>query len=486
MSWTVRKIAETLRRDASAQSSEQRIAGFSIDSRTLQPQEAFIAIKGPNHDGHDFVPQALERGAALALVGEERRATYPSPMQRRLLSVPDPFQALQQLGLFARRAWGGPVIGVTGSTGKTTTKEMLSAILASCYRVLKSEGNLNNEYGVPLTLLRLEEKHELVVLEMAMAHKGELAKLCAVAEPNVGLVTNVAPVHLEFFSSVEEIAAAKRELILGLVPPGVAVLNADDQRVSRFAEGFAGQVHRFAINQPAEVRAENVNDRGCLGSEFDLVTGSARARVRLSLPGRAHVGNALAAFATASLQGIGPAEAARVLAGMEAAPLRGRLVAFVEGFTVVNDAYNSNPHALGVMVEALSRTPGAQRRILVAGEMKELGTTSADLHRAAGETIARLERIDLLAGVTGDTRRIVEGAIAGGMSEERARFFETKEAAADWLSGTLQAGDWVLLKASRGVGLETVLDSLQSRFVSQEDSPALSSGAPAQAGRGEG
>jgi len=464
MQWTFGKLSEALRVAASFALLHKPIAGFSIDSRTVQPGEAFIAIKGPRHDGHDFVREALEKGAVVAIVSEERRMTFPSELHKQLVGVMNTFDALQRLARYARQTWGRALIGVTGSTGKTTTKDLLAALLATRHKVLKSEGNLNNEYGVPLTLLRLRAEHELAVLEMAMSHTGELAKLCAVAAPNIGLVTNVAPVHLEFFASVEEIAEAKRELIRGLAPPAIAVLNADDARVSRFAEGFAGKVLRFGIENPAEVRAENIDDRGLEGSEFDLVVGPKRARARLRLPGRAHVANAVAAFAVASLLKLEPAEAAPVLAAFEPPALRGERISFAPGFTVVNDAYNSNPCALAVMAEALSRTPNAQRRIVVAGEMKELGTTSAELHRHAGEKIAALGNIDFLAGVTGDARHLVEGAVAAGLPADRARFFESKEAAAAWLCDNLRAGDWVLLKASRGVALETLLDALGSRF----------------------
>ncbi len=276
MQWTVGKIREALRVAAPYSLVHKSVAGFSIDSRTIAPGEAFIALKGPNFNGHEFVRQALDRGAAIAIVDETHRMTYPADLHKSMIGVLDTFQALQTLGLFARRSWGRALIGVTGSTGKTTTKEMLAAILGSRYRVLKSEGNLNNEYGVPLTLLRLKAEHEVAVMELAMAHKGELAKLCVVAEPNIGLVTNVAPVHLEFFSSVDEIAEAKRELVRGLAPPAIAVLNADDPRVARFAEGFSGKVFRYGIDNPAEVRAENIADHGCAGTEFDLVLGDPR------------------------------------------------------------------------------------------------------------------------------------------------------------------------------------------------------------------
>jgi UDP-N-acetylmuramoyl-tripeptide--D-alanyl-D-alanine ligase len=309
---------------------------------------------------------------------------------------------------------------------------------------------------------------------MAMSHQGELAKLCQVAEPNVGVVTNVTPVHLEFFSSVEEIAEAKRELVQGLVSPATAVLNADDPRVAQFTRGFSGQVVRFGMEEPADVRAEYIADHGCLGTEFDLVTASQRARVRLPLPGRAHVANALAAYAAASPQGVESDGAAEVLARFEPTPLRGALIRFAAGFTVVNDAYNSNPCALAAMAEALSRTPGARRRILVAGEMKELGETSAQLHRDAGIGIASLGNIDYLAGVTGDAGHIVDGALAAGMLPDRTRFFEDKESAAEWLCGLVEPEDWVLLKASRGVELETLLEALQARFAATGASAGLS------------
>lgn len=464
MNWTLNDIGEALGVAAPSKAALLKLTGFSIDSRTVRPGELFIAIKGPNHDGHDYVPQALAQGAAAAVVTLPRRRASAVEWQDRLLGVDDTFAALQQLGLYARRRWGRPVLGITGSIGKTTTKEMLATLLSRRYRVLKSEGNLNNEYGVPLTLLRLEEAHELAVLELAMAHKGELAKLCRFAEPNLGVVTNVAPVHLEFFSSLEEIAEAKREMVRGLVEPSVAVLNADDSLVIRFAEGFAGRVIRFGLEKPAEVRGENVLDRGCLGCEFDLVHGTRRARVRLALPGRAHIPNALAAFAAASIHGIEPAEAAEALATIEPAAMRGVMVEFASGFTVVNDAYNSNPRALAAMAEAVSRTPGARRRLLVAGEMRELGAMSAELHRRAGAAIAAQGNIDFLAGVVGDARHVVAGAQAAGLDPSRTAFFETRETAAEWLVSVARPGDLVLLKASRAVGIEALLEALKASF----------------------
>ena len=213
LDWTLQEIAKTLAAGLAdaPDSGRVKINGFSIDSRTLQPGQCFVAIPGPNFDGHDFARQALDRSASVCIVSDERCPGYPSEMRGKLIAVPDTLEALHKLALTARRRWGKPVVGVTGSAGKTTTKDMLAAMLAARYRVLKSEGHLNNEYGLPLSLLRLRDEDEVAVLEMGMAHSGEIARLCRVAEPNAGIVLGVAPAHLEFFSSVEEIAAAKRE-----------------------------------------------------------------------------------------------------------------------------------------------------------------------------------------------------------------------------------------------------------------------------------
>jgi len=464
MQWTLGKLGDALGVEVPPALSHKYFAGFSIDSRTLQPDAVFIAIKGPNHDGHDFLPQAFARGAPAAIVSQTLHTHFPSELQPNLIAVADTFQALQRLAHFARQSWGRTVLAVTGSIGKTTTKEILATLLARRYRVLKSERNYNNEFGLPLTLLRLQAETELAVVEMAMSHKGEIARLCAVAEPNVGLVTNVNPVHLEFFTSVDEIAATKRELIQGLKNPAVAVLNADDERVRRFAQGFVGRVISFGFSPEADVRAEAVHDQGCAGTEFDLVVGKSRQRVQLALMGRHNVANALAAYAAASLFNIEPSVAAEVFRSLHPVAMRGERSGFAAGFTVINDAYNANPRAVEMMTEAVSRTPGFQRRLLVIGEMRELGPAGPALHRQTGAHIATLGNIDFLAGVTGLASELVAGAIAAGLPAAQAQFFETKEAAAQWLCQTVRAGDLVLLKASRAVALETLLEFLQAKF----------------------
>ena len=272
MRWTITEVAGALGVPPPAGVSPlARLAGVSIDSRTLAAGELFVAIHGPRHDGHDHVEEALGRGAAAAVVARDRVGGYAEAVQGRCLVVEDTLAGLHRLARAVRNTWGRKIAAVTGSVGKTTTKEILAALLGARLRVLKSEGNLNNEYGLPLMLLRLEETHDAAVLEMGMSRSGELRRLAAVARPNVGVVTRVAPVHLEFFASVDEIALAKRELIEGLDgQDSVAVLNADDPRVAAFAAVAPGRVVTYGFTAGAEFRAEHIEDRGAFGSKFDL------------------------------------------------------------------------------------------------------------------------------------------------------------------------------------------------------------------------
>src|SRR6202171_2869601 len=303
MRWTVKEVAGSLGvTPPGGLDPLARLAGVSIDSRTMARGELFVAIHGPRHDGHSFVVAALDAGALAAIVAQDRVAGFAEPVRSKLLPVRDTLAALQGLAQAVRMRWGRRLAAVTGSAGKTTTKEILAALLASRFRVLKSEGNLNNEYGLPLQLLRLDDSDEAAVVELGMSHAGELRRLAEIAEPEVGVVTRVAPVHLEFFSSIDEIALAKRELIEGLAGQDrVAVLNADDPRVARFAEVARGRVLTFGCSPAAQFRAETIQDHGAAGSEFEFVGPGERACLTLALPGRHSVENALAALAAASV-----------------------------------------------------------------------------------------------------------------------------------------------------------------------------------------
>jgi len=465
MRWTIAQVAEALgARPGPGLDPLARVAGVSIDSRTLRPGELFIAIHGPRHDGHDYVAAAVEQGAVAAVVAEPLVSRYAGWISDRCITVPDTFDALKGLGRAARQAWGGKVAGVTGSVGKTTTKEILAALLGAKLRVLKSEGNLNNEYGLPLTLFRLDETHQAAVLEMGMSRRGELARLAEIAKPDVGVVTRVAPAHLEFFSSVDEIALAKRELIEGLNGKGsLAVLNADDARVAAFAHKAPGRVLTYGIEHAADFRAEEIEDRGALGSTFTLVAGGKRTRLDLTLAGRHVISNSLAALAAASAWGIGAGEAQSVFRSLRAPAMRGELLRFSNGTAIINDSYNSSPAALQAMTALLVSTPNYLRRILAAGEMRELGSRSPELHREAGQFAAASGKIDWIVGVAGDAAHIIEGAVATGFPKAQTRFLANSKDAAQFLEQMVEPGDLILVKGSRGVQMERVIDALVAK-----------------------
>ncbi len=494
MHWTLAQVAAVLGSapptGPPAVAADAVCTGVSIDSRTVRAGELFFALRGPRHDGHDYVAAALAAGAVAAVVARARLETLPAELWGRLLVVEDTLAALHHLAREVRRRWAQAgshrrLAAITGSTGKTTTKEILAALVATRRHVLKSEGNLNNAYGLPLTLCRLEPDHEAVVVEVGMSRRGELARLAEIAEPEIGVVTNVGPVHLEFFSSVDEIALAKRELIEGLASADpVAVLNADDPRVSRFAEVFRGRVVTFGFAPSAQYRARGVENRGVEGTAFTLVSPQGETRLALSLSGRHNLANALAALAAAAEFGIGAEEARPVLRTLQPPAMRGELVRFAEGFAVINDSYNSNPVALAAAAELLATTPGYRRRILAAGEMLELGPASAALHREAGRRLAALRGLDWIFGVQGHAAEIPRGAIEAGFSEARTQFFEEAEQAAQFLVEFVSRGDLLLVKGSRGVRMERIVEWLASRYTrAAEDSvPATETqppGAPA-------
>ena len=432
-------------------SREPVAQAYSIDSRTIGRGQLFFAVKGERLDGHDFVASALEKGAVGAVVRKDQLHRYASHAQ--LLAVEDTLAALQTLATAVRKLWGKPLVGVTGSAGKTTTKEAIAHVLATRFRVLKSEGNFNNHFGLPLMLLKLEPEHDIAVIEMGMSHAGEIRALAKIAQPEIGVVTNVAPVHLQFFESIAGIARAKYELVESLPANGTAVLNADDEYVSQFGRDFRGKVVLYGTLPASTVRAENIQPKGADGSEFDVVIGNARARVQLPLVGSHNVLNALAAVAVGIERGLKLAEAAEALATLAPPDKRGQVVQ-LGNITVINDCYNSNPKALDAMVDALVAMP-ARRRIVVAGEMLELGAAGEELHRQAGRHMAE-KKVDALLGVRGLAQAMVESAAGAGV---RAEFVDTPEAAGEWLARETRDGDVVLLKASRGVKLEKALET---------------------------
>jgi UDP-N-acetylmuramoyl-tripeptide--D-alanyl-D-alanine ligase len=454
MKLTLGKIAEFI--SASGNFPKEDVAcAYSIDSRTISGGQLFFAVRGERLDGHDFVGQALENGAVAAVVRKDQLGRYLQ--QARLLAVEDTLAALQTLATAVRKLWGKPLIGVTGSAGKTTTKEAIAHVLASRFRVLKSEGNFNNHFGLPLMLLKLEPQFDVAVIEMGMSHAGEIHALAKIAQPEIGVVTNVAPVHLEFFDSLAGIARAKYELVESLPANGVAVLNADDEYVSQFGRDFKGRVVMYGTRPTADVRAENLISKGTDGSEFDAVVGGVRERVKLSLVGEHNILNALAAITVALERGMKLSEAAAALSTLAPADKRGQVLQ-LGNITVINDCYNSNPKALAAMVDSLAAMP-AKRRIVVAGEMLELGPAGEEMHRQSGAHMAE-KKIDMLLGVRGLAQKMVDAA--NGIAT-RAEFVVSPEEAGQWLARETRDGDVVLLKGSRGVRLEKALDTWKAQ-----------------------
>lgn len=474
--WAYRKMRLAVGEIAAILESSCGVPGrvaerYSIDSRTLLPGSLFFAIRGPRLDGHEFVVQALGGGAVAAVVERDFVQRAPAEWRSALIPVQDTTGALQQLARGVRRKWGGRVVGVTGSTGKTTTKELIAAVLATQLNVHRSAANLNNQFGVPLTLLGLEPEHDVAVVEMGMSGAGEIASLAEIAEPEIGVVTNVAPVHLEFFDSLEGIARAKRELIDHLKAPGAAVLNEDDSRVRGFREGFGGEVVTYGFSPGAKFRAMGAKSSAATGIDragmsFHVEGPGVAVDLFLPLAGHHNVANALAAIATASLFGAEgrpfaePHDLQQALHDFEAPHQRGEILGLDRKVTVINDSYNSNPLALERMLETLAGWPDAGRKIVVAGEMLELGSSSPDWHRAAGRKCAEVS-VDWLVAVQGEAKLMVEGAIQAGLARNHTNFFATAAEAAEYVPALVRAGDVVLVKGSRGVHLERVVEALE-------------------------
>ena len=426
--------------------SQALVTGWSIDSRTIAPGDLFFALRGPNHDGNAYVEEVLGKGAVAAVANEIK----PGPV----LVVPDTLVALQHTAVWALGQWGGDVIGVTGSAGKTSTKDVIADLLASAMAVGKTIGNLNNHFGVPLSILRLPGEARVAVLEMGMNHAGEIRELCAIAKPRIGVVTNVGHAHVENFDSIEGVAAAKRELIESLPPDGVAVLNADDPLVSNFGDAHPGRSVTFGLTPGADIRAEQMEltDRGVIF----LVDG---VRFESVLMGRHSVLNILAGIAVASLYGIRLSQLTGVVAELAAPSMRGQRLTH-NGVTILNDCYNSNPDAARVMIDVLRETP-AQRRIAVLGEMLELGRWSGALHRGVGTYVAA-QGIDVLVGIRGAASNLVDAAKEAGQAANAAFFFDDPAAAGDQLRKIARAGDVILFKGSRGTHVERALERLLS------------------------
>lgn len=457
MKLTARDIARFTRGKLVSESVDSVISAVSIDTRTIERGDLFVAIRGPHRDGHDYVARAIESGAAGIVVSQSIEIAG-SAFQVR---VQDTTRALQDLAQVVRERAGIRVVAITGSMGKTTTKEAAAAAMGKGRRVLKTKGNLNNLYGLPLTLLELGEagEEDIAVVEMGMSEPGEIARLTEIAKPDVGVLTNVAEVHLEFFDSLSEIADAKGELLLGLAGDAVAVVNADDPLVLAQARKFAGRHIRFGLSPSTDLRARQIRSTPA-GLRFRAEEGERSVEVTSSLHGRHNVYNLLAGLAAARALDVPLEEAASGLASLSPPRHRGERIALPGGILLIDETYNSNPRALICALDALvihEEEDDVGRRVAVVGDMLELGARASELHREVGRHAATLE-LGLMVGVGPLGREIVAGARVAGMAEARLAICDDAAAAGRLLEQNLVEGDVVLVKGSRGVGLDETIE----------------------------
>ena len=461
---------------------DKEIVDCAIDSRTAEAGELFFALSQPDYeragfngtfaDAHNFIAGAFERGAIAAVARHERvsGSADMQPLRDRLLLVDDVIAALQTLARKVYEPWARPVIGITGSAGKTTTKELTAHVLSVCgYRVLKSERNYNNGLGLPLSVLQMvshghrPDEYDLAVLEMGMSSPThEIRRLVQITPPDVGVELMVAPVHLEHLGTIENVAAMKAELIEGLKPGGVAVLNADDELVMEMKSKTNGPVLTFGLESAADVTARAIDTSRFGSIRFRLSTPLGEAAAELPMTGRHNLMNALAASAVATALKLAPELIANALKTATPPKMRGEVLDFAAGFTVVDDSYNSNPRSLLSMTRTVAEAgERVQRRIVIAGEMLELGPDSPQMHREAGHEIARLG-IDLLWGVRGLAAELIAGARAEGLAA--TRFFDNSDEAAAAIAAETRAGDLILVKGSRSVETDKVVKALKERF----------------------
>jgi UDP-N-acetylmuramoyl-tripeptide--D-alanyl-D-alanine ligase len=460
---------------------EKEVTTFAIDSRQVKAGDVFFALSQPDYkrnafngdfdDSHKYIPSAFENGAVAAVARPDRFEEHREilvPFKDRLLFVDDAILALQNLAKGVYEEWKKPVVAITGSAGKTTAKEITAHVLgAKGLGVLSNIKNYNNGLGHPLTVLRLlrEKDFDVAVLEMGMSTPmREIARLCRITPPDIAVKLNVLPVHVEHLGSIENVARAKAELIEGMKAGGTAVLNADDPRALASRSLSKGATLTYGIENPdAHVRAKNIDFVRFGKTHFTLETPGGRAEVELKLSGEHNISNALAAAAVGLCFEMTAEEIAQALRTVTPPEQRGEVLHFREGFTVINDSYNSNPAALASMVKTLIEGgQGAGRRIVVAGEMLELGEEEAGIHRKTGEQLALAGGIDRLYGVRGLAKELIEGAREGGLSN--VAFFADSQQAGEFLANEISAGDLVLVKGSRGVRTERVIEKLLEKF----------------------
>jgi len=442
---------------------DQVVGNIVTDSRSLQAGDFFIALRGARFDGHAFVDEAFERGAVGVLVDNAPVARAFTARQVVILAG-DTTVALQDLAHAIREATETKVVAITGSAGKTTTKDTIADFLSEKYRVVKNKGNLNNHIGLPLSLMQLRDKPDVAVMELGMNHAGEISTLVAIADPDVRVWTNVGDAHLGFFESADAIADAKAEILELAEPHDVLICNADDPRVMARASRFAGRIVAFGEADGASVRATAIQDLGLDGMRARVVTPAGERLIETPLLGRGNLANLLAAIAVAVEFGIPLDAIARRAAQLRPSDRRGAVHRLRGGVMLVDDSYNSSPSALKRALDVIAKEPRATRKVAVLGEMLELGAFSADLHRDAG-LAAAAAGLDALFVVGGEPARALgEGAISAGMAPASVTYFDQSAAAAPAIATAIRSGDVVLVKGSRGTRTDLIADRIAEAF----------------------
>jgi UDP-N-acetylmuramoyl-tripeptide--D-alanyl-D-alanine ligase len=455
---TIPEVASALGGQLIGEPEEQPITSVVVDSRQVSPGSLFVALKGQKHDGHDFILDAFVRGARAALVESAPAVDEGRIMTRQLpmVQVEDTLAGLQGLASYWRRKLGFTVVGVTGSVGKTTTKEVISSVLSRRFRVHRSEGNLNTDIGLPLTLLQAKPQHTVVVVEMGMYELGEIRALARLSKPNIGVVTNVGPSHLERLGTIERIAEGKAELVEELPEDGVAVLNFDDPRVRAMESKTRARVVYYGLDPTAGFWADNLVSRGLKGIQFDLHHEAKRLRVGMPVLGLHSIHAALAASAVAGQLGLSLEETAEGLHEVSST-LRLIVAAGINGSMIIDDSYNASPASTMAALNLLAEMDG--RKVAVLGDMRELGDYTEEGHRMVGRRAADVAKILVAVGALGSL--IGEEAIGIGKSPETVFLARTNQDAIDRLREILRPGDCVLVKGSRGMQLEEVVEAIR-------------------------
>jgi UDP-N-acetylmuramoyl-tripeptide--D-alanyl-D-alanine ligase len=465
MGLTLRWIADAIHGRTRQGDAEAEYAGICTDTRALKNGEIFWALKGERFDGHDFLGDAVLKGARGVVI-EAGRSVAGGKEGLVVIEVEDTLRALGECALCYRRLYDIPVVAVTGSNGKTTTKEMIASILSLKKQVLKNEGNLNNLIGLPLSLLQLAPRYHAAVVELGMNRKGEIARLTEIADPVVGLITNIGPVHLEHLESIEAVAACKGELFEHMSSEATAIINSDDPRINALAGKWTGKKVTFGIEPGAQVSARNVTSLGPKGVTFDLTIDEKVLPVYLPMVGKHNVMNALAAAATTIALGENAETIPRGLKSFTNLRLRQELVTMGDDITLINDAYNANPVSMLSALHTFAELKDSSRGIVILGDMLELGSESATLHRQLGEEVARSHAHFLL--LMGEYASAVrDGAIAGGLHPDAIVIGSDHKELSDFLEASLTKGDWILVKGSRKMVMEQVAEHIRLRVESK-------------------